>query len=60
MHKPASAPDVIPPRPIPESTPVDEAEGSNVVQHRPNPKADPATPGDNKYKPRSPYRSGND
>ena len=45
---------------MPESTPAAEAEGSNVVQHKPDPKADPATAGENKYMPRSPYRSGND
>ena len=40
QHKPASAPDVIPPR-KPEELPVgSESEGSNATQHEPNPDAD--------------------
>jgi hypothetical protein len=35
------------------------AEGSNAVQHRPDPKAEPIPDGEHKYVPRSPYRTGN-
>ena len=34
-------------------------EGTNAVQHRPNPKAEPIPDGEHKYVPRSPYRTGN-
>jgi hypothetical protein len=34
-------------------------EGSNAVQHRPDPKAEPIPDGEHKYVPRSPYRTGN-
>jgi hypothetical protein len=36
-----------------------EGEGSNSVQHRPDPKAEPIPDGEHKYVPRSPYRTGN-
>jgi hypothetical protein len=36
-----------------------EGEGSNAVQHRPDPKAEPIPDGEHKYVPRSPYRTGN-
>jgi len=36
-----------------------ESEGSNAVQHRPDPKAEPIPDGEHKYVPRSPYRTGN-
>ena len=35
------------------------AEGSNGVQQRPDPKAEPIPDGEHKYVPRSPYRTGN-
>jgi len=34
-------------------------EGSNAVEHRPDPKAEPIPDGEHKYVPRSPYRTGN-
>ena len=34
-------------------------EGTNTVQHRPDPKAEPIPDGEHKYVPRSPYRTGN-
>jgi hypothetical protein len=39
--------------------PPPEGEGSNAVQHRPDPKAEPIPDGEHKYVPRSPYRTGN-
>ena len=39
-RKPASAPDVIPPRKPPEPEVGSDSEGSNAVQHQPNPRAD--------------------
>lgn len=36
-----------------------EGEGTNAVQHRPDPKAEPIPDGEHKYVPRSPYRTGN-
>lgn len=55
MNKPASAPDVIPPRPPAEPAPGDDAEGSNAVQHAPDPQAQPLPSGEHKYIPKSPY-----
>ena len=34
-------------------------DGTNEVQHRPDPKAEPIPDGEHKYVPRSPYRTGN-
>jgi hypothetical protein len=34
-------------------------EGTNAVQHKPDPKAEPIPDGEHKYVPRSPYRTGN-
>ena len=34
-------------------------DGTNAVQHRPDPKAEPIPDGEHKYVPRSPYRTGN-
>jgi hypothetical protein len=39
--------------------PATGGEGSNAVQHRPDPKAEPIPDGEHKYVPRSPYRTGN-
>lgn len=39
--------------------PPGEGDGSNAVQHRPDPKAEPIPDGEHKYVPRSPYRTGN-
>jgi hypothetical protein len=39
--------------------PADEGQGSNAVQNRPDPKAEPIPDGEHKYVPRSPYRTGN-
>jgi hypothetical protein len=36
-----------------------EDEGTNAVQHRPDPRAEPIPDGEHKYVPRSPYRTGN-
>ncbi|MEJ7932374.1 hypothetical protein WG922_20545 [Ramlibacter sp. AN1015] len=59
--KPASAPDVIPPREKPEPVVGSDSEGSNAVQHEPNPKADrerePTM--DDGRKLRGPYPTGN-
>jgi len=46
-----------PGRPGRQPTPRDE--GSNAVQHRPDPQAEPIPDGEHKYVPRSPYRTGN-
>ncbi|MDB5861216.1 MAG: hypothetical protein JWQ76_4905 [Ramlibacter sp.] len=43
----------------PRRPPAQEDEGSNAVQHRPDPKAEPIPDGEHKYVPRSPYRTGN-
>ena len=37
----------------------DGGEGTNSVQHRPDPQAEPIPDGEHKYVPRSPYRTGN-
>lgn len=34
-------------------------DGTNAVQHKPDPKAEPIPDGEHKYVPRSPYRTGN-
>jgi hypothetical protein len=39
--------------------PADEEPGSNVVEHEPDPKAEPLPDGQHKYVPRSPYTTGN-
>ncbi|WP_041675602.1 hypothetical protein [Ramlibacter tataouinensis] len=57
--KPASAPDVIPPRPKPEPEIGSDSEGSNAVQHEPNPEADRRPPGERSRAPRGPYTTGN-
>lgn len=44
----------------PSAQPGDEERGSNVVEHKPDPKAQPLPDGDPKYVPRSPYTHGND
>jgi hypothetical protein len=36
-----------------------EGEGTNAVQQKPDPKAEPIPDGEHKYVPRSPYRTGN-
>lgn len=36
-----------------------DQEGTNAVQPRPDPKAEPIPDGEHKYVPRSPYRTGN-
>jgi hypothetical protein len=59
MNKPASAPDVMPPheRPAPETQ--DKDEGTNTVQHHPDPEADRRGPQADGEKPRGPYVTGN-
>ena len=34
--------------------------GTNAVEHKPDPKAEPLPDGEHKYVPRSPYTTGND
>jgi len=43
----------------PRRKPAQDDEGTNAVQHRPDPKAEPIPDGEHKYVPRSPYRTGN-
>lgn len=43
----------------PRRRPAPGEEGSNAVQHRLDPKAEPIPDGELKYVPRSPYRTGN-
>jgi hypothetical protein len=43
----------------PRRKPPQGDEGTNAVQHRPDPKAEPIPDGEHKYVPRSPYRTGN-
>lgn len=43
----------------PRRPPPQEKEGTNAVQHRPDPRAEPIPDGEHKYVPRSPYRTGN-
>ena len=43
----------------PRRRPQQGEEGSNSVQSRPDPKAEPIPDGEHKYVPRSPYRTGN-
>jgi hypothetical protein len=58
--QPASAPDVIPPRKPPQPEVGSDSEGSNAVQHEPNPKADNRTPTrEDGRAPRGPYPTGN-
>ncbi len=57
-HKPASAPDVIPPRPEPEPEVGSDSEGSNAVQHHPDPQADHRSP-ERTGAVRGPYPTGN-
>jgi hypothetical protein len=49
---PPSADDKRPP-------PADEEKGTNAVEHKPDPKAEPLPDGGHKYVPRSPYTTGN-
>ena len=41
--------------PVPGS----QERGTNAVEHKPDPSADPLPDGEHKYVPRSPYRTGN-
>lgn len=45
--------------PRPRRRPPSGQEGTNAVQHQPDPKAEPIPDGEHKYVPRSPYRTGN-
>lgn len=45
-------------RPAPEAA--DQEDGSNAVEHEPDPKAKPIPDGAHKYVPRSPFTTGND
>jgi hypothetical protein len=40
--------------------PGSQERGSNAVEHKPDPSADPLPDGEHKYVPRSPYTTGND
>jgi hypothetical protein len=56
MNKPASAPDVIEPPPVPdEPVSAGDGEGTNAVQHRPDPTADPVADGERKHVSDTPY-----
>jgi hypothetical protein len=59
-ERPASAPDVIPPRKPPEPAVGSDSEGSNAVQHEPDPQAEhkERVNPDGK-RPRGPYPTGN-
>jgi len=52
------------PRPVSRKPqPADDGathEGTNAVEHKPDPKAHPIPDGEHKYMSRSPFRSGND
>lgn len=60
MNKPASAPDVIPPREPAEPQVGEESEGSNATTHHPDPRADRRGVGERDRAPRGPYPTGND
>ena len=49
---PPSADDKRPP-------PAEEERGTNAVEHKPDPNAEPLPDGTHKYVPRSPYTTGN-
>ncbi len=56
MNKPASAPDVMPPVPAPdEPQTAGDGEGTNAVQHEPDPSADRVPDGEHKYVSDTPY-----
>ncbi len=58
--QPAAAPDVIPERRPPRPAVGDESEGSNAVQHHPDPRADDRPPsGPGGRAPRGAYPTGN-
>lgn len=60
MNKPASAPDVVPPRPPPAPGEQEPGEGTNATRHQPDPKADGKGPAERDgHKPRGPYVAGN-
>jgi len=44
----------------PTAQPGSEERGTNAVEHKPDPKAEPLPDGEHKYVPRSPYTTGND
>lgn len=56
MNKPASAPDVVVPPPLEdEPQTAGDGEGTNAVQHEPDPAADPVPDGERKYVSDTPY-----
>jgi hypothetical protein len=56
MNKPASAPDeVVPPSREDEPETAGDGEGTNAVQHEPDPSADRVPDGDQKYVSSTPY-----
>ena len=59
MTKPASAPDVMPPRETPPDDPGQRPDGSNETIHRPDPRAAEHPVREEEKKPRSPYVTGN-
>lgn len=60
MTKPASAPDIMPPHERPAPGAQEPAEGTNEVQHYPDPRADSKGPAAREdHKPRGPYVTGN-
>jgi hypothetical protein len=56
MNKPASAPDVVVPPSLPdEPVTAGDGEGTNAVQHKPDPSADRIADGEHKHVPDTPY-----
>lgn len=56
MNKPASAPDVVVPPPAPdEPASAGDGEGTNAVQHEPDPRADRIPDGEHKHVSSTPY-----
>jgi hypothetical protein len=43
----------------PDPAPGSDERGTNATEHEPDPKAEPLPDGEHKYKPRSPYTTGN-
>jgi hypothetical protein len=58
--KPKHPPPETPDDKQPAAQPGDEERGTNAVEHKPDPKAEPLPDGEHKYVPRSPYTTGND
>jgi hypothetical protein len=59
LYRRSSRPKSQPDAPRGRRSPPGAGDGSNAVQQRPDPKAEPIPDGEHKYVPRSPYRTGN-